>query len=104
MNGVFLGYDVNIRYGAYWSAGRMGQSDEAVAHDYNQVMIWMGTDTYDMGYLGAEVEFCLGEGEEQEKILINTSSSIYVPPGMAHFPLTWKKVKRPCILVVARCC
>ena len=84
---------------------RPGGIEISHKHDnFSEIFLFVGTNPNDPTDLGAEAEFCLGEGEEQEKILINTSSSIYVPPGMAHFPLTWKKVKRPCILVVARCC
>ena len=27
LNGEFLGYDLNIQYGAYWAAGKMGQAE-----------------------------------------------------------------------------
>ena len=84
---------------------RPGGIEISHKHDnFSEIFLFVGTNPSDPTDLGAEAEFCLGEGEEQEKVLINTSSSIYVPPGMAHFPLIWKKVKRPCILVVARCC
>jgi hypothetical protein len=85
MNGEFLGYDVNVQYGAYWAAGKMGQAPyEAKVCDYDQVMIWMGTDTYDMGYLGAEVELYLGE--EKEMHMITTATAVAIPKGMPHFP------------------
>ncbi|OGN97992.1 MAG: hypothetical protein A2Y89_02500 [Chloroflexi bacterium RBG_13_51_18] len=49
-----LGYEVNIQYRAYWEAGKMGKAPYgAEVHDFDQVMIWMETDTYDMGYFGA---------------------------------------------------
>ena len=68
--------------------------------DHGETFLFLGTNPNDPTDLGAEAEFCLGEGEEMEKVAINTSASVYVPPGVAHFPLTWKNVKRPCIFVV----
>ncbi len=87
MNGALLGYDVNVQYGAYWSAGKMGREPYgAEVHAFDQVMIWMGTDTYDMGYLGAEVELYLGE--EKETHMITTATAVAVPRGTPHFPAT----------------
>jgi hypothetical protein len=60
----------------------------------------LGTNPEDLSDLGAEAEFWLGEGEELEKVVINTPSCVYCPPGVGRFPLTWKNVKRPCIFVV----
>ena len=85
MSGSFFGYDFCLEYGTYYVAGKMSKSyRDAVAHDYDQVMIWMGTDTYDMGYLGAEVELCLGE--EKEKHMITTATAVAVPRGMPYIP------------------
>ncbi len=87
MNGEFLGYDLNIQYGACWSAGKIGKEPYgAEVHDFDQVMIFMGTDTYDMGYLGAEVEFCLGK--EKEMHMITTATAVAVPKGTPHMPAT----------------
>jgi hypothetical protein len=87
MNGEFLGYDLNIQYGAYWAAGKMGQAPYgAEVHDFDQVNIFMGTDTYDMGYLGAEIELCLGK--EKELYMVTTSTAIAVPKGMPYGPAT----------------
>ncbi len=85
MNGKFLGYDVNIQYGAYWATGKMGQAPHGPkVSDYDQVMVWIGTDTYDMGYLGAEIELNLGE--EKEKHMITTATAVAVPKGLPHLP------------------
>jgi hypothetical protein len=87
MNGKMLGYDVNIQYGSYWAAGKMGKEPfSAEVHDFDQVMIWMGLDTYDMGYLGAEVELMLGK--EKETHMITTATAVAVPKGMPHMPAT----------------
>ncbi len=69
-------------------------------HDYEEIFMFLGTDPKDPRDLGAEVEFWIGEGQALEKIVFTTSSSIYVPPGVAHFPQIWRKVKRPVFTVV----
>jgi hypothetical protein len=87
MNGEFLGYDLNIKYGTYWSAGRMGKEPyEPVVCDYDQVMIWMGADTNNLGELGAEVELCLGD--EMEKNVFTSSTTALIPKGFPHLPAT----------------
>ena len=85
MSGKMLGYDVNIQYGAYWSSGQMSPEPYGPrVNDYDQVMVWIGTDTYDMGYLGAEVELELGE--EKEKHMITTATGVTVPKGLPYKP------------------
>jgi hypothetical protein len=69
-------------------------------HDYEEIFLFLGTDPQDPQDLGAEVEFWVGEGKDLEKIIFQTSSSIYIPPGMVHFPQIWRKVKRPVMTVV----
>jgi len=72
-------------------------------HDFDEMFLFLGTNPKDISDLGAEAEFWLGEGEELEKVVLNTSACVYVPAGLAHFPLTWKNVERPCMFVVIAC-
>lgn len=69
-------------------------------HEYEEIFLFLGTDPQDTGNLGAEVEFWLGQGDDREKVVINTSSAVYVAPGVVHFPQIWKNVKRPVMLMV----
>jgi len=64
-------------------------------HDCDEVFLFIGINPKDTDDLGAEVEFWLGEGEETEKIRINTSALVFVPKGLLHLPLFFKNVKRP---------
>ena len=82
ISGELLGYDLNIRYGTYLCAGKTGQG--ARKHDYDQVMIFMGTNTYDIGYLGAEAELYLGK--EKEKYMITTATAVSIPRGTPYLP------------------
>ena len=42
---------------------------------------------------GSEVELVMGE--EEETCLINTTTWVYVPAGLLHCPLNFKKVDKP---------
>ncbi len=83
----WLGFDVNIKYGAYWTAGRMGKEPYTPhVHDFDQVLLFAGSDMDDIGELGAEVEFCLGD--DLETHMITTTTAVAIPRGMPHFPAT----------------
>lgn len=99
MTGEFLGLDVHIQYGTYWSAGKMGKEPYVPeVHDFDQVMLWLGADTNDLGELGAEVELCLGE--EMQKHMITTSTAVFVPKGLPHLPATINRMDKRFIFVV----
>lgn len=79
-----LGFDVNIQYGTYWSAGKTSKDVGPLVCDYDQVSIWMGVDTYDIGYLGGEVTLCLGE--KREKHVMTTATALAIPRGTPFWP------------------
>jgi hypothetical protein len=60
-------------------------------HDYDEVLCMCGTNFDDPYDLGGEVEFWLG-GEKQT---ITKSCMIFIPKGMEHCPLIYKRVDRP---------
>jgi len=64
---------------------------EPHAHDYDEVIAFIGTDNNDPYDLGAEVELWLGD----EKHIITKSSLVFIPAGLKHCPLTFLKVDRP---------
>ncbi len=102
LSGKSFGLDFHVKYGTYIAAGNMGsESNKSHSHDFNQIMVWIGTDTGDMGELGAEIEVSLGE--EEEKYMVANSSSIAVPRGMAHFPATINRMNRRFIYMEVSC-
>jgi hypothetical protein len=101
MSSEQLGLDVNVDYGAYWTAGKMGREPYGPhIHDFNQVMIFMGADMSDPGYLGAEIEFCLGAGQEMEKHMIATSTAVLIPKALPHFPATITRMDKRFLFMV----
>jgi hypothetical protein len=93
MTKEFHGFDVNVKYGSYWVAGKIGNGPyKPHIHDYDQVIILAGSDMDDIGNLGAEVELCLGENMERH--MITTTTTIAIPKGMPHFPATVNKLNK----------
>ncbi len=89
LNGDFLGLDVHIKYGTYWSAGKVGEAPYGIhKHDFNQVLLWLGADCVDLSELGAEVEISLGDKEERDRHVFTSSSAVYIPKAFSHFPAT----------------
>jgi hypothetical protein len=66
-------------------------------HDFDQFLCFMGGDPTNFKDFGAEVEFWMGE--EREKYIINTTSTIYVPKGLLHGPMNYKRVDKPIIFL-----
>ncbi len=65
-------------------------------HDFDEYIIFMGTDPDNPRDLCGEVEFWLG-GEE--KHIINKTCAIFIPKGMYHCPFKFTRVDRPIIFV-----
>ena len=87
MDGSYLGVDTHVKYGTFWTAGKiLPYSDKPHVHDFDQVLLFAGSDMKDIGELGAEVSICLGE--EMETHIITTTTTVAIPKGIPHFPAT----------------
>lgn len=60
-------------------------------HDYDEVLIWTGSDPENPRDLGAVLTMTI-DGEERE---ITQSGSIYIPAGVKHCPLSVDRATRP---------
>lgn len=60
-------------------------------HDYNQVLLFLGTNPKDPHDLGGETEIYLGD--EMEKHTITKSSILFIPKGLMHLPKSIRKDK-----------
>jgi hypothetical protein len=63
-------------------------------HDFDEYLVFLGTDPKDPSDLGAEVEIWLGD----EKHAFNKSCAVFVPKGLYHTPLIFKRVDRPIVM------
>ena len=68
--------------------------------DYDEIYIFQGTNPQEMTDLGGEIEMWLGEGPKTDKINFTTSSTLFIPRGLAHFPMFVRKVKHPILMYV----
>jgi hypothetical protein len=65
-------------------------------HNYDEIVLHIGSDPQDPENLGAQIEFVVGG----EKLIIDKTSALFIPKGVEHGPLTWKKVEKPHIQMV----
>jgi mannose-6-phosphate isomerase-like protein (cupin superfamily) len=63
------------------------------AHDYDELLYFLGGNPLNFFEYGAEAEIFMGE--EDEKHIINTTTIIYVPKGLMHCPINFKRVDKP---------
>jgi len=72
------------------------QMERPHAHDFDQFFCFMGTPE-DQRIFDGDVELYLGE--EETKNIINSASVVYVPKGMVHCPIIWKRVSQPMMFI-----
>jgi hypothetical protein len=60
-------------------------------HKYDEIIAFFGTNHEDPYDLGAEVELWLGD----EQHIITKTCLVFIPAGLKHSPLVFRKVERP---------
>ena len=66
------------------------------AHDFDQFILFVGGDITNMMDLGGEVELWLSEdGQNPEKFTFTKAAFVWVPAGLYHCPLNFKRVDDP---------
>jgi len=60
-------------------------------HDYDEIIVHIGNDSRNRDDLGAEIDVVV----DGETFTVDKTSAIFVPKGVKHGPLTWKRVDRP---------
>ena len=63
------------------------------SHNYDELLYFIGGNPLNFFEFGAEAELSLGE--EDEKHIIDSTSIVYVPKGLMHCPINFKKVDKP---------
>ena len=67
---------------------------EPHTHDADEYLIFLGGELPDLfSSFEAEIDLCMGE--EQEQYLIDKPTIVYVPKGMPHTPLNFRKIVKP---------
>jgi len=83
--------DVYLEFGWIWDMPEPNPHIFEHSHDYDEIVLHIGSDPDNPEDLGAEIEFVVGG----EPLKIDKTSAIFVPKGVKHGPLTWKRVDRP---------
>ncbi|MFC1863665.1 hypothetical protein ACFL1Z_06905 [Thermodesulfobacteriota bacterium] len=60
-------------------------------HDFDEIMLFLGTDPENPEDLGGEVDIQLGD----EIHKIDKTASVFVPKGLSHAPIWYKRIDRP---------
>jgi hypothetical protein len=89
LEGINLSFDWRFKTKlGDWHAGR-----DPHVHPYPEVQFYVGLDSANINYLGAEVEMCLGQ--EQETYSFTEPTVIVIPPGVPHGPANTKRIYSP---------
>jgi dTDP-4-dehydrorhamnose 3,5-epimerase-like enzyme len=91
----FAGTNFSFRW--HYITGPWLMEEKPHAHDFDQFTCFMGGNPTNVRDFGAEVEMFFGE--EQERYVINTTTILYVPKGLVHGPLSFKRVDRPVMFI-----
>ena len=92
-------YFPELKFGMYWCTYSKPTvaHDEAMVHDFDQFLWFIGGDPENVRDFDAEVELSLGK--EQIKHTITSTSIVYIPKGLVHCPLKYKKVNKPFVVL-----
>jgi hypothetical protein len=88
-NGVPFSITMEPIHQPFWMA------KEGHTHDQDEILCFIGANPMDFRDFGAEVELYLGE--EGEKHVITTTTFVYIPKGLVHCPLNFKRVDKPIV-------
>lgn len=87
------GLNLNFSWGVHRSLGEWHADLKPHVHPYPECLFFVGLDTANVKYLGAEIEFCLGDG--QERYTFNDPTVVVIPAGLPHGPIATKRMFSP---------
>jgi hypothetical protein len=91
-NALVPGSNTYIELGWIWEMPEPNPHILEHSHaKYNEIVLHIGSDPSNPEDLGAEIEFTVGG----EPLVFDRTSALFVPAGVKHGPVIWKKVRRP---------
>lgn len=87
------GMEVHLTWGVHRTLGEWHARRRAHRHPYPECLFFVGLNTANVNYLGAEVEISLGG--EREVHAFNEPTVVVIPAGMPHGPITTRRVYSP---------
>jgi hypothetical protein len=85
------GANLYLEFGWIWDMPKPNPHITEHSHDHDEIVLHIGSDPNNPEDLGGEIEFVVGG----EPLVFDTTTALFVPKGVRHGPLTWKKVTRP---------
>lgn len=87
------GMDFNFSWGVHNTLGDWHAGLKPHVHPYPECLFFVGLDTANAKYLGAEIEFCLGDG--RETYMFNEPTVVVIPAGLPHGPIATRRLFSP---------
>jgi len=87
------GLDLNLIWGFFSKPGIWHRGIGAHVHPTDEVLVFVGTDSKNINYLGAEIEIDLGK--EHERYVFDKPSVVICPAGLPHNPIVVRWVDQP---------
>lgn len=87
------GINLSLNYKFKTKLGDWHNGRDPHVHPYPEVQFYVGLDTANVNYLGAEVDVCLGK--EQETYTFAEPTVIVIPAGVPHGPAITKRIYSP---------
>jgi hypothetical protein len=87
------GMNLSFAWEYHDGLGNWNNETEPYVHPYPEVHFFVGLDTANINYLGADIECCLGE--EMKPYSFSEPKVIVVPAGVPHGPVTTKRMYSP---------
>ena len=91
----------NLGFNTYWETITQPFTHAPAPHnhDFPQFLIFLG-DRDNMMDIDAEIELNLSvDGKNLEKHIIKKATAVYIPPGLYHGPLIYRKVNKPFMFI-----
>jgi len=87
------GLNLNFSWGVHDGLGDWHAGLDPHVHPYPECLMFVGLDSANIKYLGAEIHCCLGA--EQEIYTFDVPTAIVIPAGLPHGPITTKRMYSP---------
>jgi hypothetical protein len=87
------GMKFNFSWGVHNTLGDWHAGAKAHTHSYTECLFFVGLDTANINYLGAEIECRLGD--DHASYTFNDPTVLVIPAGCPHGPITTKRIFSP---------
>lgn len=78
----------------------MDMVTEPHQHKFTEFLMFYGSDAKNIKDFGGEIEFSIGKGKDAETYVITSPTVLYLPAGVPHGPLRFKKIDKTVAMVV----